>query len=68
MTDDHPPDDTTDIPRTGFRARRWQRFERDLEAWLATPEGRFVSWAAHRQVSGEDAGDLGRSTRLRTAE
>jgi len=49
---DQPSDNSQDFPRTGFRARRWARFERDLHAWLATPEGRFVSWSARRQVDG----------------
>jgi hypothetical protein len=42
--------DPGDFPRNGFRARRWLRFERDLEAWLATPEGRFARWCARRQL------------------
>jgi hypothetical protein len=40
-----------DFPHVGFRARRWQRFERDLHAWLATPEGRFTTWCAQRQLA-----------------
>jgi hypothetical protein len=66
---DQPSDNSEDFPRTGFRARRWARFERDLHAWLATPEGRFVSWAARRQVDGsENAGPLAGPARLRSAE
>jgi hypothetical protein len=42
---------TEDFPLVGFRARRWLRFERDLHAWLATPEGRFTAWCAQQQVS-----------------
>jgi hypothetical protein len=42
--------DATDFPRNGFRARRWLRFERDLHAWLATPEGRFARWCARREI------------------
>ena len=34
------------IPTAGFRARRWNRFERDLRAWMASPEGRFAEWRA----------------------
>jgi hypothetical protein len=46
-----PPEETrAEFPHVGFRARRWQRFERDLQAWLATPEGRFARWRARRQV------------------
>lgn len=40
-----------EFPRAGFRARRWQRFERDLHAWLATPEGRFTTWCAQHDVA-----------------
>ena len=35
-----------EFPTCGFRARRWLRFERDLMAWLATPEGQFATWEA----------------------
>jgi hypothetical protein len=34
------------FPRYGARARIWGRFERDLRAWLETPEGRFAAWRA----------------------
>ena len=37
-----------EFPTCGFRARRWLRFERDLQAWLETPEGRFAAWEAAR--------------------
>jgi hypothetical protein len=43
-----------EFPRAGFRARRWLRFERDLQAWLDTPEGRFAVWCA-----GEAVGETG---------
>ncbi len=42
---------TEEFPTVGFRARRWQRFERDLEEWLLTPEGRFTAWCAQQAVS-----------------
>ena len=48
-----PIEEREEFPRTGFRARRFKRFERDLEAWLATPEGRFSAWHAQRQIEGE---------------
>jgi hypothetical protein len=48
-----PPEERSDFPRAGYRARRWQRFERDLRAWLATPDGRFARWRAEREVAGE---------------
>lgn len=38
------------IPTAGFRARRWNRFERDLRAWMASPEGRFAEWRAKALV------------------
>jgi hypothetical protein len=40
-----------EFPVAGFRARRWLRFERDLQAWLASPEGEFARWQAVRTVA-----------------
>jgi len=45
-----PIEEREEFPTAGFRARRWLRFERDLQAWLDTPEGRFAAWAAARGV------------------
>jgi hypothetical protein len=42
------------FPHAGFRARRWLRFERDLNAWLATPDGRFAAWRAQRVLASGD--------------
>jgi hypothetical protein len=42
------------IPAAGYRARRWNRFERDLREWMASPEGRFAEWRAHVAVAGDD--------------
>jgi len=39
------------FPVAGFRARRWQRFERDLQAWLASPDGEFARWQAMQAVA-----------------
>ena len=39
-------DEREEFPRYGARARIWGRFERDLRAWLETPEGRFAAWRA----------------------
>ena len=39
-----------EFPTVGFRARRWLRFERDLNAWLGSPEGRFAQWCAAEAV------------------
>ncbi len=38
------------FPQFGARARVWGRFERDLRAWLETPEGRFAAWEASLTV------------------
>ena len=46
-----PVEELEEFPKAGFRARRWLRFERDLEAWLETPDGRFAAWAAIQAVS-----------------
>jgi hypothetical protein len=48
-----PVAELADFPTTGFRARTLVRFQRDLGAWLDTPEGRFASWSAQRQVEEE---------------
>lgn len=49
------------FPRTGSRARRLARFERDLQSWLATPGGQFARWRAACAVA--DATPLvGRAT------
>jgi hypothetical protein len=39
---------STEFPRAGVVARRWRRFEEQLEQWLASPEGRFVVYCAER--------------------
>ena len=39
------------FPEYGARARRWNRFERDLRAWLETPEGRFAEWRAREATA-----------------
>ena len=48
-----PQEELEEFPTCGFRARRWLRFERDLVAWLDTPEGRFAAWEAARQAESE---------------
>jgi hypothetical protein len=45
-----PIEEREHFPRVGSRARRFKRFERDLHAWLATPQGRFALWNARRRV------------------
>jgi hypothetical protein len=38
------------FPEFGARARAWARFERDLRAWMESPEGRFAAWRAGRDA------------------
>lgn len=45
------------FPSFGARARLWARFERDLRAWLETPEGRFATWCA--RAGGDEPRDRG---------
>jgi len=42
------------FPHVGSRARRFKRFERDLHAWLTTPQGRFAIWNARRRIAPPD--------------
>ena len=46
MRDVREGEPETWFPEYGARARRWNRFERDLREWLGTPEGRFAEWRA----------------------
>jgi hypothetical protein len=46
----HPPEELTDFPALGARARQWRRFEDGLRTWLDTPEGQFVTWCARREL------------------
>jgi hypothetical protein len=48
-----PVEEQDDFPSAGFRARRWLRFERDLAAWLASPEGHFARWRAEQALARE---------------
>jgi hypothetical protein len=50
-----PVEERTDFPHAGARARQWRRFEDALDAWLTTPEGRFVTWCAQREIAASDA-------------
>ncbi len=43
----------TDFPVAGYRARRWNRFERDLYEWMNRPEGQFVCWLASRKIEAQ---------------
>jgi hypothetical protein len=46
---DAPLEEQAEFPHAGARARRWQRFERELDAWLASPDGRFATWQARAE-------------------
>jgi hypothetical protein len=50
---DTPVEEQDDFPSCGFRARRWLRFERDLHAWLDSPEGAFARWSAVQAIAPE---------------
>jgi hypothetical protein len=45
-----PEEERQEFPAVGARARSFRRFERELEAWLATAEGRFATWSARSQI------------------
>jgi hypothetical protein len=45
-----PTEERADFPTTGSRARLLKRFERDLDAWLRTAEGRFAVFTARAAV------------------
>jgi hypothetical protein len=62
------PDERVEFPRAGYRARRWQRFERDLREWLETPDGRFAEWRARRELAGAQAAQLAQSPLTTTSE
>jgi hypothetical protein len=51
-----PQEERGDFPAAGSRARAMKRFERDLDSWLDTAEGRFAAWSARRSVSAGTAG------------
>ena len=46
-----PADERQVFPVAGARARCLNRFERDFERWLKTPEGRFAAYEAQRKVA-----------------
>ena len=50
-----PQEERGDFPAAGSRARALKRFERDLQTWLGTAEGRFATWSAARAVGAEPA-------------
>ena len=49
--DQVPTEERVDFPTVGSRARLLKRFERDLEAWLDTAEGRFARYTAQVAVT-----------------
>ena len=48
-----PVEELEEFPTGGFRARRWLRFERDLQAWLGDARGPIRRTGAPREVVGE---------------
>ena len=46
-----PAEERIELPRAGARARCLNRFERDFERWLQTPEGRFAAYEAQRKIA-----------------
>jgi hypothetical protein len=54
-----PTDERAEFPTAGARARLIQRFERDLEAWLCTAEGRFAVFTARAAVEAERPSGVG---------
>ena len=50
----------------GARARAFKRFERDLEHWLATPEGRFAVWYARAVIDTDRYAQSAHSPRTTT--
>jgi hypothetical protein len=51
-----PTEERTEFPTAGARARMLRRFERDLEAWLRTAEGRFAVYTARTAVEPAERG------------
>ena len=49
-----PDEEQQDFPAVGSRARAFKRFERDLEAWLQTAEGRFAVWYARAAIEADE--------------
>jgi hypothetical protein len=49
-----PQEEQLDFPAAGSRARAFKRFERDLAAWLGTPEGRFAVWDARAAIEADE--------------
>jgi hypothetical protein len=58
-----PTEERTEFPTAGARARMIARFERDLEAWLRTAEGRFAVFTARAEVATSHSGAGGHAGR-----
>jgi hypothetical protein len=54
-----PTEERADFPTAGARARLLRRFERDLDAWLRTAEGRFAVFTARTAVESEPGSGVG---------
>jgi hypothetical protein len=61
-----PDEERQDFPLVGARARQFKRFERDLEDWLATAEGRFAVWSARALIEAGDYAQSAQSPRTTT--
>jgi hypothetical protein len=49
-----PDEERQDFPAVGARARAFKRFERELQAWLETAEGRFAAWYARETIAADE--------------
>jgi hypothetical protein len=61
-----PDEERQDFPLVGARARQFKRFERDLEDWLQTAEGRFALWYARAVIAAGDYAQAAQSPRTTT--
>ena len=61
-----PDEERQDFPLVGARARAFKRFERDLELWLATSEGRFAVWYAQAVIDSDRYAQSAQSPRTTT--
>jgi hypothetical protein len=61
-----PDEERQDFPLVGARARQFKRFERDLEDWLQTSEGRFALWYARAVIDADDYAQSAQNPRTTT--
>ena len=48
-----PQEEQLQFPQVGARARAFKRFERELETWLESAEGRFAVWEARTAIEAD---------------